>query len=52
MIDESGDAICPECKRRRGRKLTLKEVEEGIRAGTYFNIDSPTGSRAISAERK
>ncbi len=42
---------CPLCGSTNGEVVTGQRVEEGMRAGVFFNIDPKTGKRAKDKRR-
>ena len=47
-LDENAEHKCPLCGSQNGEVVSVQRVEEGLKAGVFFNIDPKTGKRAKS----
>jgi hypothetical protein len=51
LLDENTERKCPLCGSLNGAEISGQRVDEGLKAGVFFNIDPKTGKRAKSQRR-
>ena len=50
-LADIGEKKCPLCGSTNGEVVTGQRVEDGLKAGVFFNIDPKTGKRAKNKRR-
>jgi rRNA maturation endonuclease Nob1 len=51
LPDSVDKSKCPSCGGTNGHVISAKRVKEGMKAGTFSNIDPRTGKRAKKKRR-
>lgn len=50
-IADAAEKKCPLCSSPNGEVVSGQRLEEGLKAGVFFNIDPRTGKRAKDKKR-
>lgn len=50
-LSDATEKRCPLCDSQNGQVISDQRLEEGLKAGAFFNIDPKTGKRAKDKRR-